>query len=283
MDLLTLLLLSTALVPVTSSPIVPSEAERSEPFHLAISTAAPGSISHDTSSLPTPAPVAQLSGGNGVPMKPILGRREALNLDPPNLSPLDMAIVAPYKGCTTTTSETYGYPCEWDGTTTLYPSTTVLFKQINCNGCENVYVHRDIYYCPNQRINGTLKAGVPSTSWSTICSQSAALARRAEPDTPASTTGSDLGALPTDGPKGARSPAEGIQPAACPTTLVVQPPRVAGKTATSYLSFTTTTALVSCGGCPLVISTALVGLGPPVAFETTTTLPVGAVTTYACR
>jgi hypothetical protein len=225
-------------------------------------------------------------------MKPILGRREALNLGSPNLSPLDTAILAPSKGCTTTTSETYGYPCEWDGTTTMYPSTTVLFQQINCNGCENVYVHKDYYYCPNQSINGTLKAAIPSTSWSTICSPSAALARRIETDAPATTTGSDLAAaLPTDAPlraqpglKGARRPAEGVQPAAaCPTTLVVQPPRVAGKTATSYLTFTTTTALVSCGGCPLVISTALVGLGPPVAFETTTTLPVGAVTTYACR
>jgi hypothetical protein len=64
---------------------------------------------------------------------------------------------------------------------------------------------------------------------------------------------------------------------------VVQPERSAGKTSTKYSTFTTTTVTVECSGCSLVISTALAGYGPPGSFVTTTTLPVGAITTYACR
>ncbi|KAG7288307.1 hypothetical protein NEMBOFW57_007838 [Staphylotrichum longicolle] len=151
MDLLTLLLLSTVLAPVSSTPIIPSEVQGHRPD---------GSpTSYGTPSPPTEAP-----------MKPILVRREALNIaSPDNLSPVDTVIFNPLpsKGCTTTISETYSYRCSWDGTTTMYPSTTVLFQQINCNGCDNLLVQQDIYLCPNQRINGTLRMGVPSTSWST--------------------------------------------------------------------------------------------------------------------
>ncbi|KAK4155395.1 hypothetical protein C8A00DRAFT_13569 [Chaetomidium leptoderma] len=246
MELLTFLLLCTVLAPVSSSPIVPpGDAERNEPL-----------------------------------MKPALGRREALNLgSPPDLSPLDTAVLQPLKGCTTTLSETYGYPCSWDGTTTVYPSTTVLFQQINCNGCETVYVDKELYYCPNQSINGTQKMAVPTTSWSTICRPSSAVARRAQNDAPATTVVSHH----DSGVNGGRSPEDYLHPAACPTTLVVQPERSAGKTSTEYSSWTTSTMSLSCGGCPLVVSTALVGYGPPGSFVTTTTLPVGTITTYACR
>jgi len=277
MELLTLFLLSTALVPVSCLPA--READRSEPFHVAISTSVGGSPAGHEPSMPTPAPAAQLKAGNGAVMKPVLGRCEALNLGDPNASPADTVILHPFpgQGCTTTLSETYGYPCSWDGTSTIYPSTTILFQQINCNGCTSVYVSKDYYYCPNQSINATLRAGIPSTSWSTICQSSAGAAA------PAATTPS---AEYYGGAKDIRSPEDGIHPAApaaCPTTLVVQPVRSAGKTATTYASFTTTTSTVNCGGCPLVVSTALAGYGPPGTFETTTTLPVGAVTTYACQ
>lgn len=279
MELLTLFLLSTALVPVASFPA--READRSEPFQLATSTAAGGSRASHEPSAPTVAPAAQLKVGSGEAMKPVIGRREALNLGDPNASPADTVILHPFpgQGCTTTLSETYGYPCSWDGTSTMYPSTTILFQQINCNGCTSVYVAKDYYYCPNQSINATLRAGIPSTSWSTICQQSAGVAKRIETNPPAATTPSI-----EPGPRRVRSPEDGIHhPAACPTTLVVQPVRSAGKTATTYASFTTTTSTVNCGGCPLVVSTALAGYGPPGTFETTTTLPVGAVTTYACQ
>jgi hypothetical protein len=281
MELLTLLLLSTALVPVSCLPA--READRSEPFHIAISTTvAGGSPAGHEPSTPTPAPAAQLNVGNGAVMKPVLGRREALNLGDPNASPADTVILHPFPGqkCTTTLSETYGYPCSWDGTSTMYPSTTILFQQINCNGCTSVYVSKDYYYCPNQSINATLRAGIPSTSWSTICQPSAGLAKRTEAAAPAAITPS----VEYGGAKDIRrSPEDGIHPAACPTTLVVQPVRSAGKTATTYASYTTTTSTVNCGGCDLVVSTALAGYGPPGTFETTTTLPVGAVTTYACQ
>lgn len=285
MDLLTLLLLSTVLAPVSSTPIVPPEVQGHRPD---------GSpTSYGTPSPPTEAP-----------MKPILVRREALNIaSPDNLSPVDTVIFNPLpsKGCTTTISETYSYRCSWDGTTTMYPSTTVLFQQINCNGCDNLLVQQDIYLCPNQRINGTLRMGVPSTSWSTVCRPSTAVAKRVGQDAPATTTASGFASPqpavpvanppgapsptpnPESGSKGARSPDDGLQPAACPTTLVVQPERSAGKTSTKYSTFTTTTVTVECSGCPLVISTALAGYGPPGSFVTTTTLPVGAITTYACR
>ncbi|KAH6857071.1 hypothetical protein B0I37DRAFT_426783 [Chaetomium sp. MPI-CAGE-AT-0009] len=250
MELLTLFLLSTALVPVSSSPA--REGDRSEPFNLPISTTvAGGSPANHGPSTPTLAPAVQLRAGNGNPMKPVLGPREALNLGSPDASPMDTVIIHPYpfpsQGCTTTLSETYGYPCSWDGTTTMYPSTTVLFQQVNCNGCDSVYVYKELYHCPNMSINGTLKVAVPSTSWSTVCQQSAKLARRTETDAPATTTPSA-----ESGAKDVRSPEDGFQPAACPTTLVVQPVRSAGKTATSYASFTTTTVAVSCGACPLV-------------------------------
>lgn len=300
MDLLALFLLSTALSPVLSSSVNTAHKAQNEQLRLAMSATAGGSpVNYGTSSAPTPAPVAPLSAGIGEHMKPVLGRREALNIGPDS-SPLDTAVQPfPNKGCTTTLSTTYGYPCSWDGTTTMYPSTTVLFEQINCNGCDNVYVYETFYYCPNQHINATLKTGIPATSWSTICRPSAALAQRSGTDIPATTTALDLktpssvpnfrtgNPFPTPsiepGPRLARSPDNGIQPAACPTTLVVQPVRSAGKTSTSYASFTTTTVDLNCGGCPLVVSTALAGYGPPGAFETTTTLPVGTVTTYACR
>jgi hypothetical protein len=292
MDLLTVLLLFTALSPASSSPVAPPggqgqpahQAERSEPFHLAVSATAPGPrFGHETPPTPTPAPASRFGADHGEQMKPILERRNPLNIGSPNdLSPVDTAVLqpAPGKGCTTTMEDSYPYSCIWDGTTTIYPSTTVMFQQVDCHGCDSVYVHREIYFCPNQVINATKTAGIPSTSWSTICRPSG-LARRAGQ---ATATLPDAQYLPT--PRAefeARNPQGGIQPPACPTTLVVQPERSAGKTSTSYSTYTTSTVTVNCGGCPLVISTALAGYGPPGSFVTTTTLPVGAKTTYACR
>ncbi|KAK3338819.1 hypothetical protein B0H65DRAFT_445101 [Neurospora tetraspora] len=49
--------------------------------------------------------------------------------------------------CTTTLTSTASHnrPCpppEWDGTLTSFPSTTTLFKPINCNGCRYCYCAR---------------------------------------------------------------------------------------------------------------------------------------------
>lgn len=271
MDLLTLMLLSTALVPVSSSP-----------------------ISLGPPAFPTqraPAAGADLPAGDTIVLNPL-----------PSVSAGLSALPTP--GCTTTLTEmSFNNPCFWDGTTTTYPYTTVSYLTIDCNGCDNVFVEKGLYFCPNQRINGTLQAATPSTSWSPVCKPSATLAgqtaEQAAP--PATTTDSNVATPQTAAPvaspansaptpraepavlKDARSPEDGLQAAACPTTLIVQPGKSAGKTSTRYSTFTTTTVTLDCAGCPLVISTALAGYGPPGTFETTTTLPVGAVTTYACR
>ncbi|KAK4121456.1 hypothetical protein N657DRAFT_577721 [Parathielavia appendiculata] len=141
--------------------------------------------------MPTPAPASPLGTINDEPMRPILERREALNIGSPDgVPPLDTALLqpAPGKGCTTTLEELDRYPCSWDGTTRVYSSTTVMFQQVNCNGCDSVYVHKEIYHCPNQVINATQRMAVPSTSWSTICRPSSGLALRAGSDAPATAT-----------------------------------------------------------------------------------------------
>lgn len=246
--------------------------------------------------------VAQSSAGNPHYLRPAPEHREAFNIGH-NSPAADRADLQPLanRGCTTTLSTTRGYPCSWDGTTTEYTSTTVLFQYIDCNGCDNVQVDEEWYYCPNQPVSATLWAGAPTTSWSTLCQPSAAVAQRAEVDAHTTTTVLGVnspGVLPPTqswqsgnpfptptiepGPRRARNPGDGFEPAACPTTLVIQPERSAGKTLTTYASFTTSTVAVDCAGCDLVVSTALAGYGPPGAFETTTTFPVGTVTSYAC-
>ncbi|KAK4244094.1 hypothetical protein C7999DRAFT_17618 [Corynascus novoguineensis] len=229
--------------------------------------------------------VAQLSAGNPHYLRPAPENREAFDIghDSPAADRADLQPLA-NRGCTKTVSTTYGYPCSWDGTTTEYTSTTVLFQYIDCHGCDNVQVDEEWYYCPNQPVSATLWAGAPTTSWSTICQPSAAVAQRAEVDALTTTTSGNPFPTPTiePGPRRVRNPGDGFEPAACPTTLVIQPERSAGKTLTTYASFTTSTVAVDCAGCDLVVSTALAGYGPPGAFETTATFPVGTVTSYAC-
>ncbi|KAK3306371.1 uncharacterized protein B0T15DRAFT_491922 [Chaetomium strumarium] len=159
MDLLIrLLVLSLALAPV---PISCSPAELPEP-------PAPAAVNVPLTSAPPPAAVVE--------------RREALDIGPPPPPPgnIDFQPVPPSnKGCTTTVTETYGFPCEWNGTLTTYPAgTTTQFRQVNCNGCDAVYVSKSWYYCPNQKINATRAMDVPSTYWSTICRPSTAAALR---------------------------------------------------------------------------------------------------------
>ncbi|KAL1836847.1 hypothetical protein VTJ49DRAFT_4597 [Mycothermus thermophilus] len=277
MDLRTLLFLAAAVATGSCSPVQPGAARGAPPVHA-------------------------------------VAPREALNLG--GLAPQDTVIINPLPptpGCTTTIRQTYSYPCSWDGTTTIYPSTTVQYQPVNCNGCQNVHIIQDLYHCPNMRINGTRFANTPSTYLSTICRPSLTVrAQGTEMDAPATTTADPnpnrqthaaavvpnqptATALPTLNPqhealKLARNPAAAAiaqpqdpQATACATTLVVQPPRSAGRTATIYSSWTTSTHKVPCGGCDdLVVSTALAGYGPPTTFETTTTLPVGTVTAYAC-
>ena len=401
MDLLTLLLLSTALAPVSASPIALPGAQRhaahasqgSKPLPLAVSTAASG---HTLSPPPTPTPAPPTRGGKGAPMKPIRNRRDGIIMDSGVVdlwpaSDVHTVVLGPLPttgACTTTIIEQIWDPCFWDGTTTIYPATTTLLQPIDCGLCDDVYVPKAIYFCPNQKINGTRRMSVPSTSWSTVCAPATTTPSAAGVNQPATTTDTTTSraartpaavpvvpvvaerapfavaakpaptapavaerapfavaakpaptvaerapfavaakpaptapavaerapfavaakpaptgptvaerapfavaakpAAPTAASVGSRSPKPParIQAAAapaCPTTLVVQPEKSAGKTSTRYATYTTTTVTVDCSGCSLVISTALAGFGPPFSFATTTTVSVGAATTWACR
>ncbi|KAK0621781.1 hypothetical protein B0T17DRAFT_494181 [Bombardia bombarda] len=190
----------------------------------------------------------------------------------------------PGKGCTSTLSESFSYPCSWDGTSTIYPSTTILYKQVNCHGCDSVKVQADYWFCPNQQVSYTAKALSASTYWSTLCAPSTAAARLIKLDAPATATANRLAAdhTPNAIPNAANNNMDRAV-AACPTTYVVQPEQSAGRTSTKYSKIMTTTLLLECSGCPLVVSTALIGYGQVGHFTTTTTLPVGTTTAYACH
>ena len=221
-------------------------------------------------------------------------RREPLNLDAGSgSSPMDTVVIGPLpsRGCTTTLSETYGYPCVWSGTETIYPSTVIGTKQVNCNGCDVLSVDKEYYFCPNQVITATEWAKTPSTFWTTVCKPSATAAKRQErvmATGPGATSTVIDGNSPVMTPPPRLGNQAGVkdlrdaQPAACSTTYVVQPEKSAGKTLTSYASYTTTTATLNCHGCSLSVSTALAGYGPPGVFTKTTTLPIGTTTVYVC-
>ena len=74
--------------------------------------------------------------------------------------------------CTYTMSESVASPCAWNGILTQYPSTTTAFREVSCNGCSDVFVHKEHYYCPIQRIESTELAKTASTYWSTVCAAS---------------------------------------------------------------------------------------------------------------
>ncbi|KAK4238750.1 hypothetical protein C8A03DRAFT_33210 [Achaetomium macrosporum] len=170
MDLFRLLFLSAVLAPVSCSPVELHE----PPKHWTVEGESP--IGNEGITTPITAPTA----GPGFPLtsapSAVIGRREALNLDTPAGTVIFQPL--PAKGCTTTVTETYGFPCEWNGTTTVYPTTTIQFRQVNCNGCDSIYVSKSYYYCPNQKINATRTMDIPSTYWSTICRPSTALGLR---------------------------------------------------------------------------------------------------------
>ena len=235
-----------------------------------------------------PIPVTirgQIRGRRGSPDGPSRG---ALPLsESPGQTPLE-------EGCTTTLPR-IPWACSWDGTQTLYPSTTVRYTSLDCSGCSQVDSGNNIHFCPNKHIIATKTVTTASTFWSTVCEPSIIPAHPTEAEVARVTlTEASIGnptpkAAPIDIITAAPTPTVGSDPrqadavlAACPTTLVVQPEQSAGKTLTTYSRYTTTTIRLSCGGCPLVISTALVGYGPPGVFTKTTTLPVGTKTTYAC-
>ncbi|KAK5652892.1 hypothetical protein OQA88_9558 [Cercophora sp. LCS_1] len=247
-----------------------------------------------------PPPTSTSVDRNAV-MKPIVGRDEgrAGPFDPALPGALQPRELQWGEGCTTSLPRNPSGKCSWDGTQTIYPSTTLRYASINCNGCDHVEDNY-VYFCPNQRIEGTKYVSTAFTYWLTVCESSKLVAQRtdnARTEVSAATVTSGSGLQIQELPAAAPSPAitsaptptaslaarEDVAPAACPTTFVVQPEKSAGKTFTTYSSYTTTTVLLNCGGCPLTLTTALAGYGPAVGFTKTTTLPIGTKTTYACR
>ncbi|KAK3318079.1 hypothetical protein B0H66DRAFT_224786 [Apodospora peruviana] len=306
------LLWSAILARALCSPLLPHEVKRDEtlsfnpggPMITALSptTTASSPIAAIPSS-PCPAPGS--SGHRGhrlhslqppqtapIPINP----RADPQLATPTASPA-LLLPSTTAGCTTTTSPKVASPCFWDGTQTIYPSTTTLSRQVDCHGCDHVFVQEEWWYCPNMVVNATEKVSTPSTYWSTVCAPSKIPGQAKKADSLAATTTDDtitlrspvitsppeavaqIQARPRRG--GGRSP-QMDDNAACPTTFVVQPEQSAGKTLTRYSKYTTTTVYLDCGGCPLVVSTALAGYGPAGQFTKTTTLPVGITTAYAC-
>ncbi|KAK4445988.1 hypothetical protein QBC34DRAFT_305720 [Podospora aff. communis PSN243] len=230
--------------------------------------------------------------------KPIAGRNVPAN--PPGLNVANVAnfnqdaltvmLNQPAAACTATVSKTPWKCPSWDGTFTIYPSATLATTSVDCKGCDYVFNDDEIHFCPNMPISITTMAKTASTFWTTVCAKSpGALAQVTQPAAAAITPASNAAVRArVPAPEPAQGTAilhplpGGPAPDACPTTVVVQPEQSAGKTQTSFARWTTTTLYVPCGGCPLVVTTGLVGYGPPGVFTKTTTIPVGTKTAYAC-
>jgi hypothetical protein len=217
-------------------------------------------------------------------MKPPRRREEDSRTTP---SPSPTPVRAPGKSCTWTTSETVPFPCSFNGVETVYQATAISTRYVDCHGCLDIHVDKQIWYCPIQIINATQVVHTPKTTWTTACAPASVPGQMTVWDaTPAITTRMPVPtAQPVPGAE-RRSPQGNLmeqQPAACPTTYVVQPGQTAGSTSTRYQQMVTSTVKLPCGGCPLVISTALVGYGPAGRFTSTITASVGTTTTYACQ
>jgi hypothetical protein len=173
----------------------------------------------------------------------------------------------------------------WNSIETVYPSTAIRTAHVDCHGCQDVLVTASLRHCPNMHITATEFATTPSVTWTTACATSTAAAGSRRRRGPAVA----VAAVPAPTPVGEverREPQLNLadqNPAACPTTYVLQPAQTAGSTATRYQQTVTETVKLPCGGCSLVVSTALLGYGPPGRFTTTTTLPLSTATAYACQ
>lgn len=319
MDLSRLLLLSALLTHASASPIATDGLRKDIPSPLSpvshviwsseppaappqpTQTGDPGMLSpitpqglvHDESRQPSPTRTR-----NDEAMKPILDRRDVQERSifsfvtlVPDLPLSDRISLFPIEpGCTTTLPRTTPSCWYWDGMETIYPWTVIQRTSINCNGCS--FVQDNFYNCPNRQVSAFKRVSTPSTYWNTVCATSPVRSQTIEAAATA-TSGARIeqGLAPAPSPAITMAPTptavlearQDLFPAACPTTFMMQPEKSAGKTFTTYSRYTTTTVYLNCGGCPLVISTALVGYGPPTGFTKTTTLPVGTKTTFACH
>ena len=163
----------------------------------------------------------------------------------------------------TATLDAAPQPCATDPPL-AYATTQTLFTEVNCGGCLEVSLRRTMHpACPTptaatRTIDGTV------TEWEAVCSP-----------TPT---------LPIVLPQEELFPRQvaPVEPPACRTTLWL-PAENSGSTATVYLEHTTVTSGLPCGGCELVTSTRVGGLGQIQVPGITATEPIGTSTAYVCE
>lgn len=144
-------------------------------------------------------------------------------------------------------------PCP-TGPSRFYTATETLYQEVDCEGCLDVTLRSVLEACSTtteipEEVRGT------ATEWEFICSPTPTLPihpREIEP-----------------------------RQGACTTTLIL-PVGIAGVTATVFREYVTVTSRRPCGGCELVTSTAIGGLGVIIPPGVTVTADVGTRTAYAC-
>ncbi|KAK3399702.1 hypothetical protein B0T20DRAFT_391265 [Sordaria brevicollis] len=170
-----ILLLSTVFTPALSSAInIPRQALSSDctTTTSAEPTGSPGGIDLTPPDIPEWSPITnsyyESTNFGDLP------EETDTSLEPSGTLPGHVFPIISLRPCTTTlTSTASARPCpppDWDGTLTSWPSTTTLFKPVNCNGCMYVSVTKDwAVGCPNQHISATVLAATPSTTWTEVC------------------------------------------------------------------------------------------------------------------
>jgi ribosomal protein S27E len=160
----------------------------------------------------------------------------------------------------------YWPQCSFDGTERIYPSTTTVYRQVNCKGCSKVTVkeHPEVM-CPNMRITASISMATPTTKYETVCSPTPT-AKEIHDRQVLLSLGVEVGAI-----------------AACPTTIFVTAGNDNGPTSTVYKQIISQVQKVNCGGCSLVISTRLGGLGPIYRPSSTVTGAIATTTSYECQ
>jgi hypothetical protein len=266
------------MIAATATPMSVNPGGRILPTDTPLSFNPGGPMVPETpASEPAPTPMSVQPGG---PMKPP-HRRTENTLTVPQPTPTPVGNTG--KSCTWTISETGAYPCSFNGIETVYPATAINTRYVDCHGCSDIQVDKQIWYCPIQFVTATQVVHTPKTTWTTAC----ATATLPGPPWDVAPAFASPTSAPTAAPEVERRNPQGNlmdqNPAACPTTYVVQPRQTAGPTATRYQQTVTQTVRLPCGGCSLVLSTALAGYGQAGRFTTTMTAPVSTATAYVCQ
>lgn len=174
------------------------------------------------------------------------------NRDPGSQVPVLAGPVPQIFPCTATLDVT-PQPCS-TGPPISYAATETLYKEVDCVGCLDVTLQTTSEACPAptevpEEVDET------TTEWEVVCSPTPTLPIHARELAPRQDT--------------------------CSTTLMLPVP-IMGVTATVFKEYVTVTSRLPCGGCELVTSTVVGGLGPIIPPGATVTADVGTRTRYAC-